>query len=86
MSKRCRFDIEVHTTREAEAKDHVGLGSDFDGVTMLPEGLEDVSCYPVITQELLNRDFTPEDVRKILGGNALRALREAQRIARTWSD
>lgn len=66
--------------------DHVGLGSDFDGVTMLPEGLEDVSCYPYITQELLSRGFTHQDVRKILGGNVLRALREAQRVAEQWSD
>ena len=65
--------------------DHVGLGSDFDGVSMLPEGLEDVSCYPYITQELLNRSFTPADVRKILGGNVLRALREAEQAARELS-
>ena len=61
--------------------DHVGLGSDFDGVTALPAQLEDVSCYPFITQELLNRGYEEADIRRILGGNALRAMREAERVA-----
>ncbi len=62
--------------------DHVGLGGDYDGVTMLPQQLEDVSRYPYVTQELLNRSWKPDDVRKVLGGNALRALREAGEAAR----
>jgi membrane dipeptidase len=62
--------------------DHVGLGSDFDGVTQLPKQLEDVSCYPYITQELLNRGHSPADVHKVLGGNALRVLRRAEEVAR----
>ncbi len=62
--------------------DHVGLGSDYDGVSMTPVQLEDVSCYPYITQELLNRGYREEEVRKILGGNSLRALREAEEAAR----
>ncbi|HUY34728.1 MAG TPA: dipeptidase [Pirellulales bacterium] len=62
--------------------DHVGLGSDFDGVSMLPEQLEDVSCYPVITQELLNRGYDEEQIGKILGRNMLRALRQAEVAAR----
>jgi membrane dipeptidase len=62
--------------------DHVGLGSDFDGVTQLPKQLEDVSCYPYITQELLNRGHSPADVQKVLGGNALRVLRRAEEVAR----
>jgi membrane dipeptidase len=63
--------------------DHVGLGSDFDGVTVLPEQLEDVSCYPYITQELLNRGYAEKDVRKILGENILRALQQAEDFARS---
>jgi membrane dipeptidase len=63
---------------------HVGLGSDFDGVTKVPAQLEDVSCYPYITQELLNRGHSPEVIQKILGGNVLRALREAEQVARDW--
>ncbi len=62
--------------------DHVGIGSDFDGVSMLPEQLKDVSAYPLLTQELLNRGYKPEDIRKILGGNLLRALQGAEQTAR----
>jgi membrane dipeptidase len=55
--------------------DHVGLGSDFDGIDAVPRQLEDVSTYPVITQELLNRGHAPEAIRKVLGENILRVLR-----------
>jgi len=61
--------------------DHVGIGSDFDGITAWPVGLEDVSCYPRLTEELLKRRYTEADVHKILGGNVLRAFREAGRVA-----
>jgi membrane dipeptidase len=61
--------------------DHVGLGSDFDGITTVPRQLEDVSCYPYITQELLNRGHSREDVLKVLGGNVLRVLRRAEEVA-----
>jgi membrane dipeptidase len=61
--------------------DHVGLGSDYDGVTMLPEQLEDVSCYPYITQELLNRGYREEQIHKILSGNILRVMRAAEKVA-----
>src|SRR4029077_14874251 len=49
--------------------DHVGLGSDFDGINSTPVQLEDVSCFPNITQELLNRGYKREEIHKILGGN-----------------
>jgi membrane dipeptidase len=61
--------------------DHVGLGSDYDGINAVPRQLEDVSTYPVITQELLNRGYQKEQVLKILGGNALRVLREVEKAA-----
>jgi membrane dipeptidase len=64
--------------------DHVGLGSDFDGIGVVPRQLEDVSCYPYITQELLNRGHSREAILKILGGNLLRALRQAERVAKEW--
>lgn len=64
--------------------DHVGLGSDFDGVTKLPAQLEDVSCYPYITQELVNRGYNQEQIHKILGGNVLRALKQAEEVAKNW--
>jgi membrane dipeptidase len=64
--------------------DHVGLGSDFDGINLCPKQLEDVSCFPYITQELLNRGHSKEEILKILGGNALRVLREAEKVSRDW--
>ena len=62
--------------------DFVGLGSDYDGVSMLPDQLEDVSTYPVITQELLNRGYKAEDIHKIMSGNVLRAFAEAEAVAK----
>ena len=62
--------------------DHVGLGSDFDGITTTPKQLEDVSCYPYITQELLNRGYKKEEIHKVLGGNLMRVFREAESVAR----
>ncbi len=62
--------------------DHVGLGSDFDGVgDSLPTGLKDVSQYPNLTAELLRRGHSEEEIRKILGGNLLRVWEEVERIA-----
>jgi membrane dipeptidase len=66
--------------------DHVGLGSDFDGINAVPRGLEDVSCYPAITQELLNRGHSKEEILKVLGGNFLRAFRQAEAVAKNWKD
>ncbi len=60
--------------------DHVGLGSDFDGATM-PDGLDDASFLPRLTQALLDRGYTRTDIKKILGGNTLRVLEEAERVA-----
>lgn len=59
--------------------DHVGVGSDFDGVSMVPEQLDDVSYYPYLTQELLNRGYREADILKVLGGNVLRALAAAEK-------
>lgn len=61
--------------------DHVGLGSDYDGIGTTPKQLEDVSCYPYITQELLNRGYKKEDIHKVLGGNALRVMKECEEVA-----
>ena len=63
--------------------DHVGLGSDFDGVSgQLPEGLDSAADLPKITQALLDRAYSPEDCRKILGGNLLRVFREVEAVSR----
>ena len=66
--------------------DHVGLGSDFDGVFDLPSGLQDVTRLPWITYGLLRRGYSEADVYKILGGNVLRVLEEAERIAQNPSN
>ena len=61
--------------------DHVGLGSDFDGVWVLPEGLEGIDGLPRITLELLRRGWSDEDVKKVLGENFLRVFAAAQAFA-----
>jgi membrane dipeptidase len=60
--------------------DHVGLGSDFDGISAVPRQLEDVSCFPHITQELLTRGYNREQIHKILGGNVFRAFQQAEAV------
>jgi membrane dipeptidase len=64
--------------------DHVGLGSDFDGVERTPTGMEDVSCFPNLTVELLRRGYSEKDIRKILGENFLRAFRAVEKFSRKW--
>lgn len=61
--------------------DHVGLGSDYDGINAVPVQLEDVSTFPLITQELLNRGYTRDEIHKVLGGNLLRVFREVEKAA-----
>ena len=76
-------DILDHIDHAVEVAgiDHVGLGSDFDGVPFLPRGMEDATRLPHITYGLLKRGYSEEDVRKILGGNTLRVLADAERVA-----
>jgi membrane dipeptidase len=63
--------------------DHVGLGSDFDGVDgQLPEGIDSAADLPKITAALMARGYSAEDCRKILGGNLLRVFREVQQVAK----
>jgi membrane dipeptidase len=61
--------------------DHVGLGSDYDGVPALPTQLEDVATYPVITQGLLDRGYTEAEIQKVLGGNVLRVFRQVEQVS-----
>ncbi len=56
--------------------DHVGIGSDFDGITSPPKGLDDISKMPFLVAELLKRGYSEPDIKKILGGNYLRVIRE----------
>ena len=67
--------------RKVAGADHVGIGSDFDGIQSVPAGLEDVSKYPALTAELLRRGWPEEDIRKALGLNVLRVMRRAEEVA-----
>ena len=68
--------------RRVGGADHVGIGSDFDGIDALPVGLEDVSKFPDLIAELLRRGWSEVDVRKLVGGNVLRVMRAAERVAK----
>jgi membrane dipeptidase len=59
--------------------DHVGLGSDFDGISLIPKGIEDVSQMAEITRVMMERGYPPQRIRKILGGNFMRVFREVTR-------
>jgi membrane dipeptidase len=67
--------------RKVAGIDHVGIGGDYDGITSVPEGLEDVSKYPVLTAELLRRGYKDDEIKKILGLNVLRVMRAAEKVA-----
>ena len=66
--------------------DHVGLGSDYDGVSRLPTQLDDVSCYPFITQALLDRGYSESDIKKVLGENLLRVMKQVETVAAGQTD
>jgi membrane dipeptidase len=62
--------------------DHVGLGSDFDGISgMVPAGLEDVSKYPVLVREMIRMGYPDSDIRKIMGENLLRVMKKVEEVA-----
>src|SRR3954468_24349932 len=62
--------------------DHVGIGSDFDGIPSVPEGMEDVSKLPAIPAELKRRGYSDTDIKKIMGENFMRVFAEAERVAK----
>jgi membrane dipeptidase len=76
-------DVVAHAehVREIAGIDHIGLGGDFDGTDDLPDGLQDVSCYPALVSALLDRGWTEKDCGKLTSGNVLRVLREAEDAA-----
>jgi len=71
----------IEHIRQVAGIDCVGIGSDFDGITEVPVGLEDVSKFPDLIAELLRRGWTEADVKKVAGLNTLRVMREAERVA-----
>lgn len=71
----------IDHVRQVAGIDHIGIGSDYDGMPPGPAGLEDVSKYPALFVELLRRGYSEDDLRKIAGRNVLRAMRECERVA-----
>ena len=67
--------------RKVAGIDHIGLGGDFDGISSVVAGLEDVSTYPALTAELLKRGYKDDDIKKILGLNVLRVMRQVEKVA-----
>jgi len=76
-------DVVAHAehVREVAGVDHIGLGGDYDGTDELPDGLQDVSCYPALVGALLDRGWSEKDCGKLTSGNVLRVLREAEDAA-----
>jgi membrane dipeptidase len=71
----------IEHVRDVAGVEHVGVGGDFDGTEDLPDGLADVSCYPALIAELLERGWSEQDCARLAGGNVLRVLREAEAAA-----
>jgi membrane dipeptidase len=67
--------------RDVAGIDHAGYGSDYDGISCAPRGMGDVSGFPLLTAELLRRGYSDADVKKVIGFNLLRALRQAEQVS-----
>jgi membrane dipeptidase len=72
----------IDHVRQVAGVDHVGIGSDFDGIDETPVGLEDSSKYPALFAELIRRGWSDADLKKLAGQNLLRAMRGAEATAR----
>jgi membrane dipeptidase len=75
----------IEHVRSVAGVGHVGIGSDFDGTTDLPEGLGDVSCFPALFAELMDRGWSEDDCARLAGGNVLRVMRDAEAFSRAAS-
>jgi membrane dipeptidase len=75
----------IEHVRDVAGAGHVGIGSDFDGTTDLPAGLGDVSRYPALFAELLDRGWSEDDCARLAGGNVLRVMRDAEAFSRAAS-
>ncbi|HEV2843237.1 MAG TPA: dipeptidase [Thermoanaerobaculia bacterium] len=71
----------IDHVRKVAGVDHVGIGSDFDGITSVPVGLEGVDDYPDLLAELMRRGWKDEEIRKLAGLNVLRVFREAEKVS-----
>jgi membrane dipeptidase len=76
-------DVVAHIdhARQVGGIDAVGIGTDFDGITCTPEGFDDVSKFPALTRALLEKGYSPADIKKIYGGNTLRLMRQVEKVA-----
>ena len=76
-------DVVAHIdhVRQIAGIDAVGIGTDFDGITCAPEGLDDVSKFPNLTRALLEKGYSPRDIKKIYGGNTLRVMRQVENVS-----
>jgi membrane dipeptidase len=72
---------QIDYVRKVAGVDHVGIGGDFDGITTVVVGLEDVSKYPALFAELAHRGWSDDDLRKLAGENLLRVLEQAEQVA-----
>jgi len=72
----------IEYARDLAGVDYVGIGADYDGITTVPQGLEDVSTYPALFAELSRRGWSESDLRKLAGENVLRVMREAEAVSR----
>ncbi|HEV2290844.1 MAG TPA: dipeptidase [Gemmatimonadales bacterium] len=72
---------QIEHIRAVAGVDHVGIGSDFDGIDQWPDSLEDVSTYPRLFAELIRRGWSDPDLTKLAGGNILRVMRQAEAVA-----
>jgi membrane dipeptidase len=82
-------DVADHIAHIAKVSgiDHVGIGSDYDGVSnSLPEGLDSVATYPALLAEMLRRGWSDADVAKLAGGNVLRVMAQAEKVAASMKD
>ena len=72
---------QIDYVRKVAGVDHVGIGGDFDGITEVVQGLEDVSKFPNLTRALLEKGYSADDIRKIYGGNFLRVMKAVEKVA-----
>jgi membrane dipeptidase len=75
----------IEHIREVAGVDHVGLGSDFDGIDDTPVGLDGVDKYPGLLNELIRRGWSDADIAKVAGANVLRVMADAERVAATMA-
>ena len=75
----------IEHIRKVAGVEHIGLGADYDGNSLWPEGLEDVSAYPNLFAELIRRGWSDQDLKLLAGENVLRAMAKAEAVSRAMA-